>query len=228
MIGTGAAALLYVLVTAAVMGLVPHDTLVAEGAPFVPAFEAMFDVSWVGKLVALTAVISGIGALNGWTLVTAEMPYAAAKDGLFLDAFTKVNRHDVPWVGVVVSTIVASLLMAWSYSGETGLKVFTYLVYLSVVTVAIPYFLSACAQLAYLVSRRRAVQGWALTRDLTIATVGGLFSLWVTFASGYQSVYQALLLLLAGIPVYAFLKARRERLGQVDEPVEMPASLAEA
>ena len=48
--------------------------------------------------------------------------------------------------------------MAWSYSGETGLKVFTYLVYLSVVTVAIPYFFSACAQLTYLVSRRRAVQ----------------------------------------------------------------------
>ena len=87
--------------------------------------------------------------------------------------------------------------MAWSYSGETGLKVFTYLVYLSVVTVAIPYFLSACAQLAYLVSRRRKVQGWALARDLPSPSVGILFSLWVTFASGYQSVYQAMLLLLS-------------------------------
>ena len=115
--------------------------------------------------------------------------------------------------------------MAWSYSGETGLKVFTYLVYLSVVTVAIPYFLSAMAQLTYLVSRRRAVQGRELVRDLTIAVVGGMFSLWVTFASGYQSVYQAMLLLLLGIPVYAFLKAKRERLGQVEEPVDVPADL---
>ena len=72
-----------------------------------------------------------------------------------MTSFAKVNRRGVPWFGVVVSTIVASLLMAWSYSGETGLKVFTYLVYLSVVTVAIPYFFSACAQLSYLVSRRR-------------------------------------------------------------------------
>ena len=110
--------------------------------------------------------------------------------------------------------------MAWSYSGETGLKVFTYLVYLSVVTVAIPYFISACAQLAYLVSRRRAVQGRRLVRDLVIAVVGALFSLWVTFASGYQSVYQAMLLILIGLPIYAFLKAKRERLGQVDEPVD--------
>jgi basic amino acid/polyamine antiporter, APA family len=222
-IGTGASALLYVAVTAAVMGLVPHDQLVDDGAPFVAAFNAMFDGGWLGKLVALTAVISGLGALNGWTMVTAEMPYAAAKDGLFPQAFAKTNRNHVPWFGVIASTVVASLLMAWSYSGETGLKVFTYLVYLSVVTVAIPYFFSACAQLAYLVSRRRAVEGWALARNVTVAVVGASFSLWVTFASGYQSVYQALLLVLLGLPVYAFLKARRERLGQVDEPIDVPA-----
>ena len=133
-----------------------------------------------------------------------------------------MNRNGVPWFGIVVSTVVASLLMAWSYSGETGLKVFTYLVYLSVVTVAIPYFFSACAQLAYLVSRRRRrcrAGPWPGTWPSPSSAA--LFSLWVTFASGYQSVYQAMLLLLLGIPLYAFLKARRERLGQVEEPVEL-------
>ena len=63
---------------------------------------------------------------------------------------------------------------------------------------------------------------------LAISVVGGAFSLWVTFASGYQSVYQAMLLLLLGLPLYAFLKARRERLGQVDEPVDVPAERADA
>lgn len=227
-IGTGASALLYIAVTAAVMGLVPHDQLVDDGAPFVAAFNAMFTASWVGKAVALVAVISGIGALNGWTLITAEVPYAAAKDGLFPARFATESAKKVPAFGIVVSTAVATALMAWSYSGETGLKVFTYLVYLSVVTVAIPYFFSACAQLAFLVSRRRVDQGWALVRNLAVTIVAGSFSLWVTFASGYQSVYQALMLVLAGIPIYAFLKARREANGQVDEPIDMPAELAEA
>ena len=220
-IGTAASAFLYVLVTAAVMGLVPHDKLVGNGSPFVDAFQTMFgDATWVGKLIALVAVISGIGALNGWTLVTAEMPYAAAKDGLFLPQFAKTFRDGTPWFGIVVSTAVASTLMAWAYSTEAGLTVFTYLVSLSVVTVAIPYFFSACAQLAFLVSRRRKVVGWALTRDLAIAGASILFSLWVTFASGYQAVYQAMLLLLIGIPLYGFLKARRERLGEVLEPID--------
>jgi APA family basic amino acid/polyamine antiporter len=110
--------------------------------------------------------------------------------------------------------------MGFAYSSKTGLTVFEYLVDLSVVTVAIPYFFSACAQLAYLVSRRRRVVGAMLVRDLLIATCSVLFSLWVTFAAGYQAVYQALLLLLVGIPIYAFLKARKERLGQVPEPDE--------
>ena len=222
-IGTAASGLLYIAVTAAVMGLVPHDELVDDGTPFVAAFESMFgSAGWIGKLVALTAVISGIGALNGWTLVTAEMPYAAAKDGLFLQAFAKTNRHGMPWFGIVVSTVVASALMGWSYSGRTGLKVFEYLVYLSVVTVAIPYFLSACAQFAFLVSGRRRVQGAAFVRDLAIAVTGLLFSLWVTFTSGYQAVYQAMVLFLVGIPLYGFLKARKERMGLVPEPVDMP------
>lgn len=219
-IGTAASGLLYVAVTAAVMGLVPHGQLVNDGAPFVAAFDAMLDGGWLGKLVALTAVISGLGALNGWTMVTAEMPYVAAREGLFLPQFGKEDKHGVPRFGIVVSTIVASGLMAWSYSSQTGLNVFNYLVYLSVVTVAIPYFFSACAQLAFLVSRRRKVQGWALARDLTVASLGGLFSLWVTFAQGYQAVYQAFLLLLVGLPLYGFLKARRERLGLAPEPIE--------
>ncbi|MDQ2957328.1 MAG: amino acid permease [Actinomycetota bacterium] len=220
-LGTAASALLYIAVTAVVMGLVTRGSLVGNGAPFVDAFQTMFGhATWVGKVVAGTAVVSGIGALNGWTLVTAEMPWAAAKDGLFIPQFAKTFRDGTPWFGILVSTVVASALMAFAYSGNTGLKVFTYLVDLSVVTVAIPYFFSACAQLAYLVSRRRKVVGWALARDLSIAGASVLFSLWVTFTAGYQAVYQALLLVLVGIPIYAFLKARRERLGEVAEPIE--------
>jgi APA family basic amino acid/polyamine antiporter len=221
-LGTAASALLYIAVSAVVMGLVSHHALVGNGAPFVEAFQTMFgQATWVGKLVAGTAVVSGIGALNGWTLVTAEMPRAAAEDGLFLPQFARTFRDGTPWFGILVSTVVASLLMAFAYSGNTGLKVFTYLVDLSVVTVAIPYLFSACAQLAYLVSRRRTVNGWALARNLAIAGTSVLFSLWVAFTAGYQAVYQAMLLLLIGIPIYSFLKARRERRGDVAEPMEL-------
>jgi len=49
-----------------------------------------------------------------------------------------------------------------------------------------------------------------------------LFSLWVTFASGYQAVYQALIVVLLGFVLYAVLSGRRERSGQIPQPADLP------
>jgi APA family basic amino acid/polyamine antiporter len=222
-IGTALSAMLYVLVTAAVMGLVAHHTLVSTGSPFVNAIDSIFPHSaWAGKTIAALAVISGIGALNGWTLIVTETSRAIAQDDLFPRPFTWQDAKGTAWFGIVVGTALPSLLMLWSYTTSSGLTVFTYLVDLSVVTVAIPYFFSALAQLTYLVSRRRRVQGWRLARDLSVAGTSVLFSMWVTFASGYQVVYQALVVILTGLVFYAFMNARRQRLGEAVEPVEAP------
>jgi APA family basic amino acid/polyamine antiporter len=228
-LGTAASALLYVLVTAAVMGLVPHHALLNNGSPFVNAFQAIFPHgTWPGKFISALAVVSGIGALNGWTLIVTETSRAVAQDDLFPRAFAWSDRNGTAWFGIVVGTVLPSLLMLWRYSTSTGLTVFTYLVDLTVVTVAIPYFMSALAQLTFLVSRRRRVQGWQLARDLFVAGVSVLFSMWVTFASGYQVVYQALVVIGAGLILYAFLNARRESLGEIAEPVDNPPEVPTA
>jgi APA family basic amino acid/polyamine antiporter len=227
--GTAASAVLYVLVTAAVMGLVSHHTLVNTGSPFVNAFQTIFPHSaWAGKFIAAVAVASGIGALNGWTLIVTETSRAIAQDDLFPRPFAWTDRKGTAWFGIVVGTVLPSLLMLWRYTATSGLTVFTYLVDLTVVTVAIPYFMSAIAQLTYLVSRRRRVQGWLLARDLSVAGASVLFSMWVTFASGYQVVYQALVVLLVGLVLFSFLNARRQRLGETGEPVELQPSEAPA
>jgi APA family basic amino acid/polyamine antiporter len=216
LLGTAASAIAYLAVSAAVLGLVAHRDLVNNGAPFVNAFETIFPhAAWAGKLVAGLAAVSGFGALIGWTLVTAEVSRAAANDGLFPRPFGWTDRKDTAWFGVVAAAALPSLLMLWRYTASSGLTVFTYLVDLTVVTVAIPYLFSACAQLTYLLSRRRPVQGALMARDLAITTAAVLFSLWVTFAAGYSAVYQAMVVVLAGVILYAFIRARRERLGQV-------------
>jgi APA family basic amino acid/polyamine antiporter len=229
LLGTVVSALLYVLVTAVVMGLVSHGALVKTGSPFVNAFQSIFpNEAWAGRFIAAVAVISGIGALNGWTLIVTETSRAMAQDDMFPRPFAWSDRKGTAWFGILVGTALPSLLMLWRYSASTELTVFTYLVDLTVVTVAIPYFMSALAQLTYLVSRRRRVNGWALARDLSVAGAGVLFSMWVTFASGYQVVYQALVVIMAGLILYAFLNARRQRLGEVKEPTELAPMTATA
>jgi basic amino acid/polyamine antiporter, APA family len=144
-----------------------------------------------------------------------------ADDGLFPKFFSWADRNDTAWFGILLAAILPSLLMLWAYNTKVGLTVFTYLVDLTVVTVAMPYLISACAQLTYLTSGRRRVQGWLLVRDLSIAGIGALFSMWVTFASGWSAVYQAMVLVLAGVIIYGLIAGWRERTGQVPEPAEV-------
>lgn len=58
-----------------------------------------------------------------------------------------------------------------------------------------------------------------------VCGVSVLFSMWVTFASGYHAVCQGLILVVAGIILYDFLNARREHLGQIPErPTARPTT----
>ena len=82
-LGTLACAVVYLLSLTAVFGIVPTSTLQESNAPFSTAVNTMFGGTWAGYVMAVVVIISGFGALNGWTMICAEMPLAAAKDGLF-------------------------------------------------------------------------------------------------------------------------------------------------
>ncbi|MFJ5552705.1 amino acid permease [Streptomyces sp. NPDC093225] len=209
-LGTLGAALVYLLGTLAVFGLVPHDELVASQAPFSAAVDAMFGGTWGGAAVAVAALVSMTGALNGWTLLSAQTPYAAAHDGLFPRVFT-VKRRGVPVAGVLVTTVLASSLTVYNYAFGAG-GVFETLVLVTTFTATVPYLLSSAAQLYFLASGQRdRVRRGRLVRDTALAGAAFAFSVWLVAGSGYAAVYQGVLFLFAGVAVYAWMAARRDR-----------------
>ena len=225
-IGTLASALVYVLCTVAIFGVVGPKALAestAVGAPFVDTFATILGTSNFGWAVALVAVISGIGALNGWTMICAEMPYAAARDGVFPKAFAWVNKHDVPWFGIISAAALASAAAIFSYNGEGGLNAFLTLVYLTGVTAAIPYFFSALAQVYFLFTDPQRVNPARMVLDCFVAIVAGLFSLWFVYGSGADATYWAFLMILAGFAVYAVMKIIDRRHPTDRSAIETPA-----
>ncbi|ANB09548.1 transporter [Streptomyces ambofaciens] len=209
-IGTAGAALVYLLGTLAVFGTVSHDRLVTSTAPFSDAVNAMFGGAWGGWAVALAALVSMTGCLNGWTLLSAQTPYAAAKDGLFPAAFAR-RRRGVPTVGVGVTVVLASLLTVYNYTSGSA-KVFEILVLVTTFTATVPYLLATAAQLFHLVSGQgEKVDRARLVRDGVIASVAAAFSLWLVAGAGYAAVYQGVLFLFAGVLVHAVMAARRRR-----------------
>ena len=101
-LGISVAALLYVLGTVVVMGVVPREQLVDSIAPFQDAARIMWG-PWAAYVVSLGVIMSSIGALNGWTLLMAQVPMAAAQDGLFPPLFGRLSPRGVPALGIVIS-----------------------------------------------------------------------------------------------------------------------------
>ncbi len=215
--GTLACAVIYILGTLAVFGTVSHGALGSSTAPFTDAANNIFGGTWAGNTVAVAAIVSGIGALNGWTMLCAEMPYAAARDGLFPGAFARTRGvGGVPVFGIVVSTVLASLITVFSYTRFED--VFTKIVLLSVLTAVIPYLFSAAAQMYWVLVRGRdGVTLGRLIRDVTVAVLAMAFSYWSIQGSGYQTVYYGLFVLLLGLPVYVWLKRTGQEGGALDE-----------
>ncbi len=211
-LGTLGAAFIYLLGTLAVFGTVAHDKLVGSTAPFSDAVNAMFGGSWGGTAVACAALVSMTGALNGWTLLSAQTPYAAAKDGLFPAVFA-TKRRGVPTVGVLVTAVLASLLTVYNYTaGSEG--VFEILVLVTTFTATVPYLLSTAAQIYFLASGQSArVSRPRLLRDAILAALAFGFSMWLVAGSGYAAVYQGVLFLFAGVLVYAWIAARKTKAG---------------
>src|SRR5439155_11506758 len=117
------------------------------------------------------------GALNGWTMICAEMPLAAAKDGLFPEPFGRLSSRGVPAVGIIGSTVLASVAMVVSYLGASGATVFTTLVLMSGITAAIPYGFSALAQLKWRWHDHRELHTPRFARDAAVAVLALFFSL---------------------------------------------------
>jgi basic amino acid/polyamine antiporter, APA family len=220
LLGTIACAVVYILSLVAVFGIVPTSKLANATAPFSDAVNAMFGGTWAGNVMAIAVIISGLGALNGWTMICAEMPLAAAEDGLFPARFKRISKNGVPAFGIIASTVLASIAMAINYIGSGGATVFTTLVLMTGITAAIPYGFSALAQIKWRVIDRREMHTPRFARDMIVAVLALVFSIlfiWYSRNTGHSFwVYWAPFFLAAGamvlgIPVY---RAQRRHMTQ--------------
>ena len=225
-LGTIATAVVYLLSLTVAFGVVPTASLAKANAPFSDVANAIFGGTWAGNVMALAVIISGFGALTGWTMICAEMPLAAAKDGLFPERFKRMSKSQVPAFGIIASTALASIAMLINYLGSGGATVFTTLVLMTGITAAIPYAASALAQLKWRISDREKGPTPHFALDVGVALVALVMSLafvWYSRNSGANwYVVWGPFLMTAGafalaIPVYA---AQRR---QMSEPPPVPA-----
>ena len=209
-LGIVIAALLYVLGTIAVMGLVPREQLVHSVAPFSDAARVLWG-SWGATVISLAIILSALGALNGWTLLMGQVPMAAAHDRLFPPLFGRLSPRGVPAFGIIVSAVFATLLVLSQVAGPPGFsEVYTLIVGLSTMAAVIPY--AFCALATGLVAAY-AAGGGPVPRLTVVEVIAFIFAVFTLYGCGAQAVLFGLIMLVLGIPVYVW---QRRRAGQAE------------
>ncbi|WP_417477116.1 APC family permease [Maricaulis sp.] len=198
MAGTITVAIVYIASTAAVMMLVPAADLADSTSPFADAAAGLGP--WAPKMIAVGALISTAGCLNGLIFIAGQLPMAVAIDKLAPKAFAKRNSGGAPQLSLLVSLILGSALLLANFSGSL-IDTFEFLLMMSTVTVLAPLLVSALAELRH---------SWASARSWAIiAILATLYAAFAIYGSGLDVMFWGMVLLLAGLPVYVLGRQRK-------------------
>jgi putrescine:ornithine antiporter len=202
--GTIGAAIIYIVSTNVIAGIVPNADLLNTNAPFGLAFSSMLGPV-AGKIVMAMMIMSCFGSLLGWQFTIAGVFKSSAVEGYFPKIFGKVTKTGTPIWGMVVITAVQSLLALMTINPSLSGQ-FNVLVNLAVVTNVIPYLLSMASVNVILKSEK--VPAKQIKRTTFVALIASIYSLYALYSSGLEPMFYGSIVTFAGWTLYGFVSHR--------------------
>ncbi len=205
LIGFGIATLIYISSQVTIMSVVPNAQLQQSGAPFADAARILWGDT-AAFVIAIGAVISCLGALNGWILLQGQVPMTAARDGLLPKILMDKNNDGVSKPALFISSGLISILVMANFS-EGMVKLFTFAILVSTLGIFIPYLLSIAVELTLLVKNWKQEKAYftGITGVLAL-----LYYCWAISGIGIKALVWGVALILAGVPIYWIMKMKKE------------------
>ncbi len=205
-VGVALVALLYMMTNAAVEYLLPATAIAHSPRPAADAMVLAVGL-WGAGLVSAGMVISILASLNGTILSGARIPFAAARDGIFFRSMAYIHpRFESPSVSLGVQAVMSSLLLL--LVGR-----FQALFELALLGEWIFYMLTATTLFVF---RRREPSRERPFRVPGYPWLSGVFILcaalviFYLFESNMRNSIGGLLVIALGLPMYAWMRVRRE------------------
>jgi len=216
MLGFFSVLALLVMVNVVSMGVMSQPELAGLKNPSMAGVLAHAVGPWGSTLINIGLVISLSGALLSWTMLCAEILFAAARDGTMPRFAAKTNDKHVPTTALWISNgLIQLFLIVTLFSAGTYLQ----LLYLATSMILLPYFWSAFY--ALLLAARGETYGNgdpARTKNLIIALIAVIYSVWLVYAGGIKYVLLSAVLYAPGAIFFAM--AKREKDQQVFTTIE--------
>ncbi|MEM8727976.1 MAG: amino acid permease [Chlamydiota bacterium] len=208
-LGTATTAVVYILSTVAIMGVIPMPELQQSTAPFADLAGKIFGRRGL-YLMGAAAAVSCAGALNGWILLQGQIPLAAAKDRLFPKRFAEVSRSRAPLFGLIVSSILITLLLYLNFN-KSLVDRFTFIISLATLAAIIAYLYTSVAEFVIYIKHPDKIDKKTVVKTLTISGLAFSYTFWATVSAGQEIVFYGALLMFTGIPIYGWMEWQKYR-----------------
>ena len=168
-------------------------------------------------MISIGVLVSVLGAFLAWSLICAEVLFAAGQSKDMPRLFARQNSNDVPANALWLSNILVSLFIISTYWSRDA---FNFMLDMASVTSLLPYLLVA----GYGVLLARSGVGYEKApnergRDQTISWIAVIYTLFMFVAAGLKYVLLVTVLLAPGTILYFW--ARREQNARLFTPVEL-------
>src|SRR5271165_1321018 len=172
---------------------------------------------WGAVFISIGVLVSVLGAFLAWTLICAEVLFAAGKSKGMPRLFAEQNSNKVPTYALWLSNIVVSLFIISTYWSRDA---FNFMLDMTSVTTLLPYLLVG----GYGVLLARSGVGYEKTpderrRDQIIAGIAVIYTIFMFVAAGLKYVLLVTVLFAPGTILYFW--ARREQNARMFSPVEL-------
>ncbi len=197
----------FILVTAmmVLVTLLPYAVLQrAEIADMrQPSMAAVLEAvvgHWGAVFVSIGLIVSVLGAYLAWSLICAEVMFAAAKSKDMPAVFARENANKVPSVALWATNIVVQAIVITTYWSRDA---FALMLNLTSAMALIPFLLVAAYGL--MLTRRGEtyeVRPEERRRDLVIAAIATIYTIFLLYAGGLKFILLSAVLYAPGTVLY--------------------------
>lgn len=195
--GTICVAILYLLNSLGIMGLIPGGELINSRAPYVDAAQIIFGSKWY-ILISLIASIICIGTLNSWILISGQITLGLAEDKFLPRFFVKRNNKDAPVWGIIISCIGIVPLLAFTANDDLATQV-TQIIDFSVIAFLFVYLICSLAFMKIILTNNQISY-----IHLAIGVISIIFCSWIIYETSIKVLIVAGMFVLSGAPLYFF------------------------
>lgn len=204
--GTLCVALIYLINSIAIMGIIPFDILAKSAAPYAAAVKIMVGGNW-HLLISLIACLICVGTLNAWVLTSGQIALGLANDALVPSIFGKTNNAGAPVIPLLISCLGTIPLLVATINHGLAAQVLT-IIDFSVTAFLFVYAICCSAFLKIVMQKRQLLTHWWI--HFLYGMLALLFCGWIIYNTPLRALLIASFFCLSGIPLYISFLVRKK------------------